>query len=544
MDNQKRFKRLGKPRASLDGFVLDGRRLGKLAGQSYQPNREAPVPALGDPAVRAEGFHAMRQAGAALGESSEKPASILLDEPIMIEHKANTPKKKFLWHPHLKGQHILKRSALVLAALILLGGVYMGDKLYQTERHLFRGGGKAPGLAQNVDINQLKAEGDGRVNVLLLGIGGPGHDGPDLTDTIMLASIDPVNNKVTLLSIPRDLWVKIPGNGYQKINAAYPDGKMESSAKNLAGKEQDGLNLLDQTLEPVLGIQIHYHVVVDFRAFQQVVDALGGISVNVPEELDDPTIAWENGYNSVIAKPGVQTFSGAKALLYVKSRETSSDFARAERQRLVLVAIKNKVFSLGTFSNPVKVSQLLNSLGGNVFTDFGSGEVTRVYQIIKKVPSGDVTSLDLVTPPNALLTTADINDLSVVEPRAGLFDYSAIQTFVRSSLHDGFLVKENAPVAVYNATATAGVGSAQAAILKTYGYNVTTVDSTPSPTNPATTTLVDLSGGKDKYTRHYLEIRYKTIAVTALPQGLGISPPTGTGFVIILGKDVAASSQN
>ena len=94
--------------------------------------------------------------------------------------------------------------------------------------------------------------------------GGPGHEGPDLTDTIMLVSIDPVNHNTALLSIPRDLWVKIPGDGYQKINAAYVYGKQQSKSKDEKGKDQAGLDLLDKTLEPILGVPIHYHPVVDF----------------------------------------------------------------------------------------------------------------------------------------------------------------------------------------------------------------------------------------------------------------------------------------
>jgi anionic cell wall polymer biosynthesis LytR-Cps2A-Psr (LCP) family protein len=130
------------------------------------------------------------------------------------------------------------------------------------------GGGGAPALADKVDVSQLKGEGDGRINILLLGIGGPGHDGADLTDTIIVASIDPINHKASLLSLPRDLWVQIPGNGYQKINAAYAYGKESSTSKDEYTKEQAGLALLDKTLSPVIGVPIHYHAIIDFKAFK------------------------------------------------------------------------------------------------------------------------------------------------------------------------------------------------------------------------------------------------------------------------------------
>ena len=345
-----------------------------------------------------------------------------------------------------------------------------------------------------------------------------------------------------MLSIPRDLCVKLPCSANQKINAVYALAKEASRAKTLAGQEQDGLKALDDTLSPIIGVPIHYHVVVDFTAFKDVVNSLGGVTVNVPDELYDPTIAWENGYNPVIAKPGVQTMDGQKALLYAKSRETSSDFARAERQRLLLVAMKDKTLSLGTFSNPVKVSSLLNSLGNNVYTDFSVNDTTRVYQIAQKIPSNKITSLDLVTPPHDFLTTGTVDgSTSIVEPKAGLLDYSDIQNYVRNVMRDSFIAKENANIAVYNATDIAGMATSKGTLLKSYGYTVTTIANTPSVSNPATTTLVDLTKGKDKYTRHYLEERFGVTAVSSVPKSAGVTPPAGTSFVIILGRDAATS---
>jgi LCP family protein required for cell wall assembly len=379
---------------------------------------------------------------------------------------------------------------------------------------------------------------------LLLGNGGPGHEGPDLTDTILLASIDPINHNTALLSIPRDLWVKIPGDGYQKLNAAYVYGKQQSSGKTEIEKDKDGLALLDKTLEPILGVPIHYHAVVDFAAFKQTVNSIGGITFNVPETLYDPTIAWENHGNSYIAMKGQQTFNGDKALLYARSRETSSDFARGQRQRQLIVAIKDKTFSLGTFGNPVKVSGLLSSLGNNVYTDFTLDDMTQLYKIASKIPSNNINSLDLVTPPHNLLTTGNMNGLSIVQPRAGLFDYDAIQSYVRNALKDSYIAKENAQIAIYNATDVVGLATKQSTYLKSYGYNVVTVSNTPTSSNPPKTQIIDLTKGVDKYTKNYLEKRYGVSSTTVLPPNFGITPPAGTSFVIIVGEDVAVSTQN
>jgi len=260
----------------------------------------------------------------------------------------------------------------------------------------------------------------------------------------------------------------------------------------------------------------------------------------VPKTLYDPTIAWENNYNPYIARKGETTFNGQKALLYAKSRETSSDFDRGQRQRLVLVALKDKALSPGTLANPAKISSLMSSLGSNIYTDFNFNEILKLKSIMQQIPSDQIKSLDLVTPPNDFLTTGNIGGLSVVEPKAGLFNYNDIIDFIRGSFRDGYLAKENASVAVYNATDSAGLGAKKAKLLKSYGYNVTTVENTNLAGN-SNTILVDLSKGMNKYTRHYLELRYGQAARTNLPPGSNIHPPQGTDFVIILGTDAESS---
>jgi len=296
-----------------------------------------------------------------------------------------------------------------------------------------------------------------------------------------------------------------------------------------------------------LGIPIHYHALINFKAFEDVVNALGGVDLNVTKEGAVYEVLWVEGtsqHYTLNVQPGLQHFDGTRALYYSRSRHTSSrgDFDRAERQRALIVAIKDKALTAGTFANPVKVSQLLDSLGNNVYTDFDSGSIKCLYKQISEVQSANIKSLDLVTEPHVLLTSRSINGASTQVPKEGLFQYDAIQQYVRGALRDGFLAKENASVAVYNATSITGLATTQRDKLKTFGYNVTTVTSLPAATNPAKTTVVDLSKGKNKYTRNYLERRYATTVVTSLPAGTGVTPPAGTQFVIILGKDVTSTS--
>lgn len=434
-----------------------------------------------------------------------------------------------------------KRSALAMAVVAFIIAGLLAYKIYLTQKHVLRGGGQAAAVCDGeIPLSWLNKEGDGRVNVLLAGVGGPGHPGPYLTDTIIVASVDTTNNKVDMLSIPRDWWVQQDGGlGPTKINAIFPNSMQRSSSKNKAGKTKDGLKALDQVVSRIIGTSIHYNVLVNFKAFRDSVNAVGGVTFNVPETLYDPTVAWENNWNPVIAKKGSQTFNGARALLYARSRETSSDFARAQRQRQLLVALKDKVLSLGTYSNPVRISNLLNSFGNNIYTDFDLTSVKCLYKQMAKIDSSNIKSLDLVTPPHNLLTTGSISGLSTVFPRAGLFEYKAIWDFVHNALKDGLIAKENANVIVLNGTNVAGLATKQAAILKSYGYNVVTTGDPPSR-NYQKTVIVDLTKVAKKYTLNYLEKRYKVKSVNKLPDDAINSG--GADFVIILGADATNST--
>ena len=439
--------------------------------------------------------------------------------------------------------------AVALVLIITMGGLLFSQSYLKLHK-VFKGGtGTAAALRDNVNPNLLKGEGRGRVNILLMGRGGANHDAPDLTDTMMLASVDPVNHTSTLLSIPRDFWVNVPGQGVMKINAAWETGEFKYLGKISPGSTDPkaisaGFSMVDQTVENVMGITIDYNMMVDFQAFQQAVDNVGGVTINVPTTLVDPTMAWQNGGSATLATAGVQAFDGTHALNYVRSRETTSDFARAQRQRSVLLALKDKIETLGTISNPLKLSGLLNTFGNNVQTDLSLGNASRLYGILKGVGASKVTSigLDNTTTPGAIpyVTTGNINGQSIVLPKAGLFQYGDIQQFVRSQLKDPYIMKENARIFVLNGSTMPGLATTKANELKSYGYDVVQVGNTPA-SGWTKTTLVDLTHGKDKYTKNYLEER---LNVKAMPSLSDTTIPTnGADFVIIIGSDEANPTQ-
>ncbi len=462
-----------------------------------------------------------------------------LPEPAVSAHHAKQTNYVSKWRSLRKWS--FRTVAALLITIIGVGGLLLGQGYFKLHK-VFKGGASAAALKTNVDPSLLKGEGDGRVNILLLGRGGGDHSAPDLTDTIMLASVDPINHTADLVSVPRDLWVNISGYGSMKINAVWETGKYKylgkiSDSMSNPRATQAGFSLIDQTMEQVLGVPIHYNSLVDFQAFKQAVDTVGGVTVNVPTDLWDPTMAWENNYNSVLAKAGVQNFNGQKALIYVRSRETSSDFARSERQRTVMIALKEKVASLGTLGNPLKISQLMNAFGDNAQTDLSINDASRLYSLSKNISGASIKSVGLADAPNNFVTTGNINGQSVVYPRSGVFDYAAIQSYVRGVLRDGYLLKENAKLTVLNGTSVPGLATAKADQLKSYGYNVTIVDNAPT-SGYDQTTIVDLTHGKDKYTKHYLEQRFGVSAVTKLPDSS--IQPQGADFIVILGNNESA----
>jgi polyisoprenyl-teichoic acid--peptidoglycan teichoic acid transferase len=434
----------------------------------------------------------------------------------------------------------LRISGVIITIFILTGG-FLVWKGYTKFHKVFRGTTTVAALSKKtVAPSLLKGEGDGRVNILLLGVGGPGHDGPDLTDTIVVLSVDPVNNTATMVSVPRDLWVDMPVNYFgkqQKINAAYESGKyhyvgrLDPSNKNAAAVEA-GFDSIDTVMKNVLDVNINYHLLVNFQAFRQAIDTVGGVTVNVPTPLVDPTMAWENHWNSTLAPAGVQQMDGVKALLYARSRETTSDFARAERQRQILVALKDKVLTAGTLSNPAKIDGLMNAFGDNVFSDLSTQGATRLVSIMQKVGDNKIKSIGFTDDGHKLVTTDHIGNTSVVRPLAGFGSYADIQTYVRSQIPDGYIVKEHAPIAVFSPTSASATTTG--ALLTSYGYTVT---STAATTGSVTTPIVvDLSNGKYPYTAHYLESRYGVKVVKKLPAGVALPPQSTAKFAILTSK--------
>jgi len=247
--------------------------------------------------------------------------------------------------------------------------------------------------------------------------------------------------------------------------------------------------------------------------------------------------------NPLVADEGLQKLDGFRSLIYARSRKGSArgDFDRSVRQRQILVALQQKVLSLGTFSNPFKVVELLNGFGDGVRTDLnGLDEIKRFYEIGQNISSDKIASVELVDPDGPLLRTDNINGQSVVVPIAGLYQYGEIQSFIRNKLRDAFLEDENANIIILNGTSVEGLATATSEELKSYGYNVTSIDNAPT-NNYVRNMLVDLNN-ENKYTKSYLERRLGLTSTSTVPAG--IQNLEGVDFVVILGTDEVTKTTN
>jgi len=329
-----------------------------------------------------------------------------------------------------------------------------------------------------------------RINVLILGKAVPNYPGADLTDTIMLGSIDPQTYESSLLSIPRDLLVKVPGTNQQtKINAVYVQG-----LKN--GGQQKGIEMLEQVVSDLTGQKIDYYVMVNFTAFQQAIDALGGVDVNVADDIYDNRYPGPNySYETFQLGKGWHHLDGATALKYVRVRHISGgDFGRALRQQQVIEASKDKFFakrglreSLDFFNGMLKIVE------ANVKTDIGFGDYLPFLFLLKDVNVHQVVNKVLDNSPEGLL--ADCHPVMgrvvayALLPRAG--NYFEIRRLAANIFHlddiarrEAARAQESATVVILAASKYSDYRGRVENILRGKGYQIVS-----APTNVDTVNL-------------------------------------------------------
>ena len=334
---------------------------------------------------------------------------------------------------------------------------------------------------------ELRADAQGYTNILLIGIGGEAHEGKDLTDTLIIASINPKINKTAMMSVPRDLYVE-SSLGAVRINRLYEKGKLKWDS-------EIGLDFVRSTIENLLEIPIHYVVKVDFEAFVEVVDGVDGIDVVVEETIDDPFYPKEETYDfePFYLEKGPQRLDGETALKYVRSRKTSSDFDRSRRQQQVLAALKQRAQEKNIFSRPNFIRQMYYSLEEHFETNMSLREMLTLAEFASGINTAEIGTMTLNDEPSfkgGFLYTP-LRELYggafVLLPAGDNFDM--IKKLVKIVFYGPKNIS-GAKIAVLNGTKQSGLASKARSALYRFGIEASHVGNAKQQTLSTTTWYV------------------------------------------------------
>lgn len=317
----------------------------------------------------------------------------------------------------------------------------------------------------------LKTDINGNTNFLLLGSGGEGHDGGDLTDTIIVASYNHKSKLATMMSIPRDLFVKDKEVGSSRINEVYFNANLyyEDPAK--------ALEHFMEKVEEIMGEEIHYYAKVDFKGFKELIDAIGGIDVYVNESIYDPFYPKEETilYETFSLQKGLQHLDGDTALKYARSRKTTSDYDRSDRQQKILYAIKDQVLKTNLIFNQNKIQEILDTLKANVKTNISVKEILTLGAIAKNISQEKLVHRLLHDDPTrcgGFLYPPDrslYGGAFVLIP-AGGWDFLHLYTNLNFNYPE--IARENTQIQVLNGTRGGGIAGSTKQILQRYCFDV------------------------------------------------------------------------
>ena len=529
-------------RPSLDGFVprRPGSQLGERHGAA--PRQEA------NPGLRSSSEPVARQQPTTLRPSSTASIRSEIDESLKRidtgedESGGKKGRRRKDKKPLSKKRRIIKWVSIALVVILVAIGAYVAYKALRASNNIFKGN-----IFDIIQNQPLKEDANGRSNILVFGTSedDPDHGGADLTDSIMVISVNQNKKDAYMVSIPRDLYVE-----YGQVCPEGYRGKINSMYSCFSESEQDeaaGANALKGKVGEVLGLDIQYYVHLNYTAVRQAVDAVGGVDIKI--ESDDPrgildrNFDWKCGYKCyyVNYKNGeVAHMDGEHALAFSRARNAAGgyglpngNFDREKNQQKVIKALREKAVSAGTLTNVGKVTSLIDALGDNLRTNFETKEIRTLMKLGTDINSEAIKPVSLVEEGNMLVTTGNIGGASIVQPVAGLFDYSDIKAYIHKTLNATDVSREAAGVAVYNATDVTGLAQTQADRLEEKGMHIIAIDTAPEG-NYSGVEIYQIGEGK-KATKAELEKLYGTkVKTSASP----IPAQEGTNFVVIIAKDL------
>lgn len=481
------------------------------------------------------------------------------------------PQPRFpLHHQTPKKSHWLKKTfkALFYSAVICVGFFvffYVKANILQSKNgqnswvNYIPIIGQIKNLAESAE-RPLKGEDRDRINILLLGIGGVGNDAPNLTDTMMVVSLQPSTKKVAMVSIPRDLLVPVEGHGWQKINS------IDSYAEQ-ANPGSGGLATA-QAVSNIIAQPIDYYVRVDFNGFENFVDQLGPLNICVDRAFDDYTYpvagqennpVYVNRFVHLHFDAGCQTMDGKTALEFSRSRHSLSaegtDFARAARQQKVMSAIKDKIFSVNTLMSPQLIASLIGSISSHVNTNLQIWEIVKIANNYKDTKNEDIIHKVLDNSPAGLLVDGVSQDGAyILTPKNGDFtqvQYLFAQIFAADTAAAAAVADTgaNANVEILNGTWVNGLASRYSTDLGQAGFKIVNVANAGAQ-DYQKTVIYDLSNGQKNKALQNLQQKMNANVSTTEPDWLkaylaqpvaGLSSSSLPDLVVVLGQDADKS---
>ncbi len=458
----------------------------------------------------------------------------------------------------------VKRGALALLIVLLAVGAYLGIRAIIAGSNVFQG---------NIfDIFQtvpLKQDANGRSNILVVGTSedDPGHQGATLTDSMMILSIDQTNKNAYMISIPRDLYVQYGracNSGYAgKINEYYgcvKEGESVEQARAALKKEAAFVG-------DIFGLDIQYGVNVNYTVMRELVKAVGGsITIKIesrhPDGVLDSNFDWKCGVGDYRVSQaerirrcpprghfidfpnGPVTLNPEQTLYLAQARGDraptygfeQSNFDREKNQQKIIKALREKALSAGVLADFNKVSALIQALGNNLRSTFEFKEFRTLVSIAQEIQSEDIKSISLIDEDNPIMTTGDVGGMSIVQPTAGLHDYSELRALLRQKLSSNPIVREAAPIVVLNGSDIAGAAQTEADKLEEVKYTIASVGNAPGTDYPRYT-LYQIGKDNDA-TAKKLEKRYNVKAKKTKPP---VVVDSTIRFVLIVGPQPGAA---
>jgi polyisoprenyl-teichoic acid--peptidoglycan teichoic acid transferase len=522
---------------NIDGFVLRRRPQQSLGGVAEPSHVSSRGPAATGGTLSAT---APRLAASGGDSTTSTFRRSDIDESLRAIDESTPPKRP----KKRQFGKIVKRLAIVVVLIGLSAGVYTLVNIVLRTSQVFHGN-----ILNVFENKPLKTDENGLTNILLFGTSedDPSHiaeqSGTQLTDSIMIVSVDQKAKTAAMVSIPRDLWVKYGtacSAGYEgKINAAYQCGL--GNSENVDA----GAAKLGEMISNTIGVQPQYYAKVGYKALKDSVDAVGGITVKIdsddPRGVYDPNFDWQCAHRCHLVKwpNGDQQLDGEHALALARSRNAAGgyglgggNFDREQYQQKIIVAIKDKATTSGTLANPVTINKLIDTIGTNVKTSFDASEIRTMTGLLKDIDVANIRQVSLIDEAKPMVTTGNVGGQSVVRPVAGLYSYGQMTAFVLAALSGDTSATEQAAIEVLNASGVVGAASQKVTELTASGLTATAGDATTQATLKQLQ-WYDLSANKMPGTKKKLS---KTLGMpsagTVLPDGV----QSDADFVILLGN--------